>query len=203
MSRESGKLVGFPKEAEKLRDLMSRVTRAKYEIKRPAPNFPPRDAHSSWFVIASELTETERTAASNAGWKDSEGKIFIESETVGYVSDWIERQYGENGAVAAGKLDFGDFNSVREAFARQFPATDQFLKRCERIVVETSSKYDVDISMRCDGDKGVAIFYLDAKIRPDGGKIEDEEEKIAISIRALKEALRRIDELNLVEATSN
>ena len=180
-----------------LRELITRITGAKYEVRMAGPRFPPLDSRASWYVNASEITESARTTAINAAWRDVQGSLVIESDTIGNLSEWVERQYGEVGAVALGKFDFGDLKAVRKNLARNFPLTDQFLKECEQAAASVSSKYNLDLSIRSDGDKGVAIFYLDARLNSDVGRSDEGQLKLAA--KALEEALRRIAELEVAE----
>jgi len=189
VSRGSGELVTFPEEANVLCQIMSKLTRAKYEIRSGVPNFPPED-HEGWFVFAPKLG---KTAYARKTWGDKEGNVFIESMYLGDTGHWVETEYGERGAIAAFELDYSDFDAVRKILAEKFPLVEESLRDHEKIVAQVASKHKVDLRMRYDTRKGGATVYLHAKIEAKGLDSKSKIDKIRLNVGAMKEAWRNIE----------
>jgi len=60
------------------------------------------------------------------------------------------------------------------------------------MLADVSQKYGVELRMRYDSGKGVAILYMNAKIRTKGLDLQAKIEKVRLNVRALQEALGRI-----------
>ena len=191
MSRESGELVTFPEEANVLCQIMSKLTRAKYEILSPLPSFPP-EGSQGWYVFPPKM-EFRKTAHATRIWEDKEENIYIESTYLGQTSNWVETEYGEKGAIAAFKLDYSDFDAARKIFAEKFPRVEEALRDHEKIVAEVASKHNVDLRIRYETGKGGAIFYLNAKIEAKDLDSQSKSDKIRLNVGALKEAWRSIE----------
>lgn len=63
----------------------------------------------------------------------------------------------------------------------------------EKILAEISAERAVTVRMRYDGGKGVAVFYMDAKIEGKGLTAGQKTEKIKLNVEALKEAWNRFE----------
>lgn len=183
-----------PQSLEIIRNTISKLTGARYEIRKATSKFPPPSDSAPWYVFAPELMELSKTAHATTIWEDNNGNIYVESNFLGDTWKWVESDYGEEGAIAAGKMDFTDFAGVRKAFAELFPSVDECLREYENILTEVSSKGGVRLQMRYDQGKGGAVFYMNAKIDAKGLDLQSKLGKIKLNVDALKEASDRINE---------
>jgi hypothetical protein len=181
-------------EVETIQRGMSVLTGATFEITAPRARFPLDRLSARWFVMAPELDAIDRTAHANAVWEDKGGIIWIESTILGDTTEWIEEAYGEKGGISVMKMDLSNFanETVRKGFAEKFPNVDERLREYEAILAHVSSERGAALQMRYDGGEGIVSFYADARI--EGSGLEEKLEKIALNVKALKEARDRIDE---------
>jgi hypothetical protein len=175
---------------------MSVFTGASFEIMEPRPGFPPDGLSVRWFIMAPELEGMARTAHANAVWEDNDGNIWIESTSLGDTTDWIEEAYGEQGGINVVKMDLRNFaeETVKRSFAEKFPVIDERLRRYEAMLARVSSERGASLQIRYDGGEGIVSFYMDARIKGSGLALEQKLEKIALNVKALKEARERIAE---------
>jgi len=188
---ESGKTAAFPREAETLRRAVSEVINADYETRMAEPNFPPASS-ATWYIFAPDISQLSKTAPARKIWEDGEGNLYIESIFLGNTTDWIGHHYGEESAIQATRMDFSDFSTVRKELASRFPLFDKDLREYEGMLADVSQKYGVELRMRYDSGKGVAILYMNAKIKTKGLDLQAKIEKVRLNVRALQEALGRV-----------
>ena len=173
--------------AQELRDLMTKLTGCRYEVREAKAGFPPPSHHSSWYVFAPSL-EAKSSRYAHDLWKDDRSSIYIESFYLGDTIRWIEDEYGEEGATVASKIDHSDFAVARTVLAKKFPAVERSLRDYEKIVSDVSTKHGVNLSIRYEGGHGGAIFHLNAKIEAQPNNPEKDAAQIERNLEALKEA---------------
>jgi hypothetical protein len=202
MSGELGNLSSVPKDAYFIRDFMQEVTGASYEVRTPTPEFPPPADGSTWFVASSILEETAKTTYATLVWMDRMGNLLILSNDLGSSTDFVARQYGEDGVISARRFDYSDFNSIRKSFAEMFPKVDQELEGYERETARVSAEKQLDLTVRCFGEKGVGLFSVQAKIRVDNPQPEKLKVQIRENVDGLREVWEQIQRLRISKKAS-
>lgn len=192
MSKGRGKMTPVAEEAYSLRDVISKVTGMEYSIREALPDFPPPADHATWYLLGREFRRPKGTPYANVLWEDGAGNIFIQSIEIGGSADWIGPIYGEEGVIAAMRIDYSNADRGRKAFAKKFPAVEKRVRRYEEIVSDISSKHHVAMSLQCDGDVGNGTFRIETKIP--GDRTEKDTEVIKRNLEALKEAWNEITE---------
>jgi hypothetical protein len=190
---ELGKLVPLSEQLELIRQELSNLTRAKYEIREASQEFPPAIYHSRWYVFATQLEELQKTSHATASWEDVNRNVYIESTYLGDTGKLVETEYGEEGAIAAFKLDYSDFDAARKILAEKFPRVGESLKDYEKMVAEVASKHNVNLRIRYDIRKGGATFYVNAKIEAKSLDSLSKTDRIRLNVGAMKEAWRSIE----------
>jgi hypothetical protein len=180
-------------EAEGVRDTISKLTGAKFEI-REAENLPERFGHPVWFMRCREITQANKIPHVNSLWRE-DGNILIESLTLGNTSQWIEENYGEEAVYPVLDTDITDFANpqFRKEFLRPFPAIQQRLDSYDMILKRVSKKHGTELAIRYDGGKGLAVFYLDATVKSDEKNTRLIIKRLEKAIRALREAYGQIE----------
>jgi hypothetical protein len=179
--------------AEELRDLMTKLTGRKYDVREAKAGFPPLSHHSSRYVFAPSL-EAKSSRYARKLWRDNQSSIYIESFYLGDTTRWIEDEYGEEGATVASAIDHSDFAVARAILAKKFPVVEKSLRDYEKIVSDVSAKRGVNLSIGYEGSNGGAIFYLNAKIEAGPHHVGKDAEQIERNLEALKEAWAKIEE---------
>lgn len=192
MSRERGNMTPIPKEAYSLREIVSAATGSTYDIREALPQFPPADNHASWYLLGRELAGPANTLPAHTVWEDGTGRIFIRSIYLGNTTEWIGEVYGQTGATAAIRLDYSDFTAARKALVEKFPIVERRVGRYEGILATISTKHHVALSLLCIGEKGLATFYVVAKIETTRPTEKEKTEMIRLNVEALREAWREL-----------
>jgi hypothetical protein len=187
MSNVSGRMKAVSENAEVFRNLMMQLTGYSYKVHEAKPNFPPPTDHASWYVYAPSMQARSSRYAHDL-WKDNQSSIHIESFYLGTIAQWIEGRYGEEGATAAAKVDYSDFGAAKNFLAKKFPAVEKNLRDYERIVSNVSAKHKSNLSIRYEGNRGGAIFYLHAKIDAPSDNAGRNRGQIERVLEALKDA---------------
>jgi flagellin-specific chaperone FliS len=192
VSKERGKVAPVIEEAYSLRDTISKVTGVEYDIREALPDFPPHADHASWYLLGREFREPKGIPYASTIWEDLDGRVYLESMYVGNTTEWIGPAYGEAGIIKGLKIDYSNFDRAKEVLAEMFPLVKKRLDRYETIFTNTSSKYQVNLSLRCAGDMGGATFFIVAKIEGKDLTSEKKVETIKQNVEALKEAWREL-----------
>jgi hypothetical protein len=193
MSNVSGRMKAVSENAEEFRNLMMQLTGCSYKVHEAKPNFPPPSDHASWYVYAPSLQARSSRYAHDL-WKDDQSSIHIESFYLGTIAQWIEGRYGEEGATAAAKVDYSDFATAKTFLAKRFPEVEKNLRDYERIVSDVSAKRKVNLSIRYEGSKGGAIFFLHAKIDASSDNAGRNRGQVECVLEALKDAWSNLED---------
>jgi len=190
MSEGRGKMTPVAEEAYSLRDLISKVTGMEYGIREALPDFPPPADHATWYLLGREFRLPKGVPYANVLWEDAAGNIFIQSIEIGESTDWIGPIYGEEGIIAALRMDYSTPDRGRRAFAKRFPAVEKRISSYEDIISRISLKHRASLSLRWDGEIGSGTFRIEAKISEDGRT--EKEDAMKQNVEALKEAWKEI-----------
>jgi hypothetical protein len=194
MSKERGKMTPVAEEAYSLRDIISKVTGMGYGIREALPDFPPPADHATWYLLGREFRLPNGAPYANVIWEDVAGNIFIQSIEIGESADWIGPIYGEDGIIAAMRMDYSTPDRGRKAFAKKFPAVEKRISGYEDVISRISLKHRASLSLRWDGEIGSGTFRIEAKISESGRT--EKEEVIRRNFEALKSAWTEITQYN-------
>lgn len=176
------------KNANELADFMSRVTNERYKVVDAVPGFPPAPG-VGWYLLS--LGELPNTAYAHKVW-DDKGMIRIESTYLGNTTEWLELDYGEREAAEAIFTDGSDLPSIRKFFREKYPLEDRRLAAYQTIIDAASTKYGINLSIRCQGSELGATFFIDATIDFKGVKKNNEAALIKRNLSGLKDAWKGI-----------
>ena len=173
---------------------LSKTTGALFKVLNPTPEFPPSTRKVDWLVGCVDLENASKAFHVDSVWKE-DGEIVVETESIGSAGEWVEWDYGEKAVGELLKMDLSKFDdpSLRKQFGKRFPRVARRLERCERIIASLSSKHHTSLRIRYDGDKGIAVFYLQS--RSQAGDVDSEISQIKKSAAALKAAIKEIEKL--------
>jgi hypothetical protein len=179
-------------EAETVRDEITRLTGARFEIGPPPDRHPAAD-NFAWFIQCADLQKIGGTTYLHSVWRAGNDDIRMQSMSFGDTIDWIESAYGEEAAGRSLKMDFSGFSSPKAQmeFSKEFPLVYEQIKTYERIAERVSKKRGVHLSLRHKGSKGIIVFVLTAQISgkdPDSLSGDD----IEANIKALEDAYAQV-----------
>jgi hypothetical protein len=142
------------------------MTGGSFVISTPQPDNHMNRGHPVWFATAPDAEEFDKTAYCQSAWRDNGGTIWLESTPIGNTSDWIEESYGEEAVFPITGMDLTHFSEARfrEEFLKSFPDLKGRLGSCEAILDSVSKKHKTKLEIRFDGGKGLAFFYIDARV---------------------------------------
>ena len=153
-----------------------------------------------WYVTCLDGAFYGKTAHAETVWSDGQGRIWVESTRLGSATDWVERAYGEEGAVRAMDLDYQNLSidEVQERL-RAFPVVTDFIENCKKALARASSRTGLELEMVSDGRKGEARFLFRAKV----GSGRDLNRRLRKAVLALKWAYdRSASERMIIEGLS-
>lgn len=182
-------------ESSAVKELMTRLTGAPYEVSEPPNNFHGRPR---WFVWCPDLYYASKSAHVWAIWLGYDNNLRLESADFGNTSNWVEWSYGEEGAIKSMKFDYrySAEEVVRNVLAREFPIVGQRLKQWDQIIAKVSLEKRVGLGLIFEGTERMAWFKIGAVVawKPDW---RSNEESIEGAAKALKETY------DLVNSTRN
>ena len=190
MSKELRRMTSVAEDAHSLRDVVSKVTGMEYGIREALPYFPPPADHATWYLLGREFRRPKGTPYANVLWEDGARNIFVQSIEIGGSEDWIGPIYGEEGIIAAMRMDYSTPDRGRKTIAKKFPEVEKRIRRHEGIVSDISSKHHVVMSLQRDGEVGNGTFRIETKITRD--RTKKDIEAIKRNVEALKEAWSEI-----------
>ena len=100
-------------EAEAVRDEMSRLTKAPFEIEEPKQNRLFDTKEVRWFVNCPVAEFHEQVAHAHSVWADNQDNLWIESSILGFVSEWIGQDYNEQAGIRFDQMESHDFSNPR------------------------------------------------------------------------------------------
>jgi len=182
----------IPEEARLIRDAMSKITGAKYEIRDVLPKFRSRFYDQVWYVLASQLEQTKLTAFAHTAWEDPNRHVNLQSMSIGSTTEWTEYLYGEEALDAVMKLGSEDFQTVKKELSKRYPKIGKRLDKIEGILTDVSSKHRVGLYLRgVGGDESTALF-IEARFEIRVSNSADFEKALKQAVLALKDAWDRI-----------
>lgn len=189
-SREPGEMWMSLNEAETLGTMISNLSGTRYDIRKSLPDFPPHSDETGWYLLLTG--EISKVAHARTVWVDKEGRLLIESMSLGDTVEWIELEYGEEGAVAATNPGDSDLRLVRRYLAERFPLVDERLAAYQTILDDISLKRGISLAMRVQGTSLVATFFMDGIVEVNGLKEDQKSEQVGLVLKGLQEAMKRI-----------
>jgi len=186
-------------DAETVRDVLSSITGAPFEITLPGRNRLLLRREAVWFVACLDLAYVEKTAHLDRAWKDKEDIIWFESSELADVSRLVEHEYGEKGAVSMPDPEIGvpPPQTIPKEVAG-FPRVVSILKRYERIVSEVSKRSGVPLKLLYDGGAGLTTVRIAVPTTSFNSCHENETRQVVKSVaKALREAYERVFEVKV------
>ena len=182
-------------EREQVRDLVSKLTGARFEVVPAAASdsFPIKDIQ--WFMRCRNQEDIQRAPYLNSVWKLRDGPIWLESLAIGDTFTWIGSAYGEEVAADTLDMNFSDFGDkgVRRQLESKFPNAYRRIRSSELVAAEAGKKRHVDVELRSSGSKGIVVFTIAAEISdPKAGKLA---KQVGACVEALREAYQGAMEL--------
>ena len=158
----SGKSSQSSIDAKQLVEVLSRVTNYKFVVYDASADFPPPSDNAGWYLLTNE-------AISEIGhirliWIDGKGRVRTQSMYLGNITEWVEPEYGEEGAIRAMKINYKDAASAEQILSEKFPQAVDRLRTFMNIAREASKKYGINIEVTSEGGEGTATFFLDSII---------------------------------------
>jgi hypothetical protein len=176
------------KEAELVRETISKLTGADFEVSNTPDDFRNQSINPRWFVKCRDMTQARNIPHVNEAWKQQDGTIWLESLPLGDTIDWIEAAYGEESAAKSIDVNYSDFGSKKfqEEFGGEYPLVYQRIQTYEEVAGRVSKVRKLHIELRNSGSKGIVVFtfaakFADTDVKSLGKKIED-------CVEALREA---------------
>jgi len=181
----------FLNDAEALRKTLTKIINFKYEIIEDGSDFSPNSDDARWYLLVNE--EIPKIYHARIIWLDKDDSIRIESMYLGNTTEWIGQDYGEDGVIAATRLDYPDLQSTRKVFAENFPREARRIDAYQEILDDISSKYGIHLELICKGGKMGATFFMGAIVKTKDTDDEEKAERIKRNLKGLKEALKRME----------
>lgn len=180
-----------PKEEETVRDTLSKITGAKFEVLQTPSDYHFPVKNIQWFIRCRVLDDIRKTPYLNASWRETGGPIWLESLVIGDTINWIETAEGEEAAGKSLDIDYSEFDSQKfqAEFGRNHPLVFKQIQRNEAVVERLAKSFKVNLEFRKSGSKGIAVFSFAAKIPDFDSKTL--EEKLRTNVEALKEAYQQ------------
>ena len=183
-------------EAEEVRQWVSKLTRANFQITDPG-RYALQPEKVKWFFWCPEITEMREIPYLNVVWADKSGNIYLDSMPVGNTTDWVESAYGEEAARRSMDMDFADFSRARDEFERAFPLVGKRITEYEKTASDVSTRRNLLIDIFYHGRKGRATLRLRGRIPAGDSSTGPVWDRIEATVKALKEAF---DSLQTYEA---
>jgi len=182
-------------EREQVRDLVSKLTGARFEVVPAAASdsFPIKDLQ--WFLRCRNQEDIQRTPYLNSVWKLRDGPIWLESLAIGDTFTWIGSAYGEEVAADTLDLNFSDFGDkgVSGQLESRFPNAYRRIRSSELVAADAGKRHHVHVELRSSGSKGIVVFTIAAQIS--APKARTLSKQVGACIEALREAYQAATEL--------
>lgn len=181
-------MAAMEKEAELVRQTLSNLTGAKFEVSNTPDDFRNQSINPRWFVKCTDITQARSIPHINEAWRQQDGTVWLESLPLGDTIDWIEAAYGEEAAAKSIDVNYSDFGSktFQIEFGGEYPLVYQRIQTYDEVAGRVSKVRKVHVELRNSGSKGIVVFTFAAKLTDADPKSLGR--KIEASVEALKEA---------------
>ena len=194
MSRGSGDKGKTRSRVEAVKAEMERLTGATFEVGQPAKESKPYGEKFKWYLRSPYVDQVEKMYHANAAWEDTDGWLHIRTMELGNYLQWVERDYGEQGASKAMTTDFNFMRGAdRERLAKLFPLVESRIGEYERIAAMASGHSNLTTFISSDARAENISFYLEAKLSAEGLSSRAEIESVGRALVGLKKATIEID----------
>jgi hypothetical protein len=175
------------RESEVVREFLTKLTGATFEISQTTDDFRTESLHVKWFLKCNDISQARTIPHVNQAWKQPDGTIWLESLPLGDTIDWIEVAYGEEAAAKSIDTNYSDFGSMefQKRFSNEYPLVYQRIQRYEEVAGLVSKSRKVHIELRNNGSKGIVVFTFAAKLTSVDKSLD---KKVEANVEALKEA---------------
>jgi hypothetical protein len=175
-------------EAESVRQLLSNLTGAEFEISNTPDDFRNQSINPKWFLKCKDMKQAREIPHINEAWKQKDGTIWLESLPLGDTIDWIEAAYGEEAAAKSIDVNYSDFGSKKfqNEFGNEYPLVYQRVKTYEELAVRVSKVSKVHLELRNSGSKGIVVFTFASIIK--GVTSKSMGKKLELNVGALRDA---------------
>ena len=151
-------------ELDVVRKYVSLLTAKDFRQYDPG-RYPIPTERVSWFMQAT-FAKGMQTPYVQTLWAEIDDTLHIETELLGDTIDMTEWMYGDESLYERGSMDLTGFDRIegRSEYAKKFPRVVGRLNSYERFASKLAEKLDVDMRVRVSGMKGIASFWLGAKL---------------------------------------
>ena len=176
------------KEVDAVRDTLSSLTGASFEITNTPDDFQSQSLHPAWFVKCTNLAQARTVPHVNEAWKQQDGSIWLESMPLGDTIDWIEVAYGDEAAAQSLDVNYSDFGTkeFQAKFGREYPLVYQRIQTYAEVASRVSKARKVSVELKNSGSKGIVVFTFVTKIVDP--KSTTLSKKITAAVEAMKDA---------------
>ena len=181
-------------EAEMVRDVVSAVTGAKFEIVTPPPGFPFSTEGTSWFLRCRSRADIENVPYLNTVWREKRGLIWLESLALGDTVDWIGLAYGPEMADESLNFNYAHLSDLefKAELGRRFPLVLERLEEYSEITKKISAKTKAHLEIKRSGSGGMMVFTLASQMRSERPSRKSLEKIARSTIGAMKAAYSEI-----------
>jgi hypothetical protein len=154
-------------EAELVREVVSEVTRARFEVVSPPPGFPFPAKNLEWLVRCRKLPDINEVPYVNTVWRETKGPIWLESLALGDSVDWIGLAYGPEMADESLNLDYArmDESEFKAELGKRFPLVLERLEQYSEVAAKESARTKTRLEIRRAGSGGMIVFTLAARMK--------------------------------------
>jgi hypothetical protein len=174
-------------QAEKVREIVSSLTKAKFEVTNPG-RYPLPAQSVKWFLNCPEITEAREIPYLNVIWAGGDAEICFDSLPLGNTTSWIEASYGEEAAGRSMSVNYSDFRTSRLVLDKEFPITNRRIETCEKITHDISVRKGIPVEIFVHGREGRATFRLRARL----SLARISESNIRVGIESVIETMKEV-----------
>jgi hypothetical protein len=176
------------KEVDAVRDILSRLTGASFQVTNTPDDFQNQSLHPIWFVKCTDPAQARTVPHVNEAWKQQDSSIWLESIPLGDTIEWIEVAYGDEAAARSLDVNYSDFatKEFQAKFGRDYPLVYQRIQTYAEVASRVSKARKVSIELRNSGSKGIVVFTFVTKISDPKSKMLSK--KITAAVEAMKDA---------------
>ncbi len=183
------------KELQLVREEMNKLTGATFDEQQPVKGFRPDGERLQWYLRCPYLEQVDQMYHANSIWKSSDGRICIQSMSLGNYLDWVERDYGEEGGIKAMGIDFAGFNheDTKKLLAKEFPLVELRIAEYQRIAIDSSKNSGIPLRLSFDAKRNNVYYYLYGEFDARNQSLQSRLDKIAVCVKTLQRSVERIN----------